>query len=112
MGKRNVTDVDALFNLIQSKIDIALNRNMIDFEFGSMKETLWEVSYGELSTYTTLLELIFYFALFFPIYYIYVRILNTRKIKIQNCFIRALYMIAPFSGLLMIIVGVIYGTLV
>lgn len=108
-GKTNVTDVDTLFNLIQSKIDIALNRNMIDFEFGSMKETLWEVSYGELSTYTTLLELIFYFALFFPIYYIYVRILNTGKIKIQNCFIRVLYMIAPFSGLLMIIVGVDYG---
>lgn len=108
-GKSNVADVEQLFSTIQSKIDIPLNSNMINFEFGSMKQDLGQISFGELSTYTTWLELIFYGTIFIPLYYIYFKIFKNERYKIKNKIISVLYVLAPFSGLLMIVVGVDYG---
>lgn len=108
-GKTNVTDVDRLFELMQNKIDIGLNSNMVNFEFGEMKQDLWSISFNELSAYTTWLELIFYAVIFLPIYYIYFKVVGGNSYIVSNVFLRILNIIAPFSGLLMIIVGVDYG---
>lgn len=108
-GKTNFDNIDVLFQTIQNKIDIPLNSNMINFEFGDMKADLGSISWGELSTYTTWLELIFYACIFLPIYFIYFKIMLNEIYRIKFGLIKLLYIIAPFSGLVMIFVGVDYG---
>lgn len=109
-GKESVNDVNLLFNKMQERIDTPLNPNMTSFEFGDMKQTLSTVSFDELSQYKTWIGLLFYILLFFPIYQLYFKIFNNFiKNKQYFVLVRLLYTIAPFSGLLMILVGVDYG---
>ena len=108
-GKNAVHNVTDLYNALQSAIDVELNPNMIDFEFGNLKQSLSQYSIDELSSYKTKVALVFYALIYVPILVIYFKVMKIGSEKIKYKIFEFLYIIAPFSGLLMIGVGVDYG---
>ena len=108
-GKNGISNVEGFQAMLQEKIDIELNPNMVYFEFGSVKGELSGISFNELAYYKTQLGLMFYLCLFLPIIIPYVMVLKRCFENAKNKFVYVLYGIAPFSGLLMIVVGVDYG---
>lgn len=108
-GKSAVQDVSELYITLQNKIDIVLNPNMIGFEFGSLKSDLSNISIDELSFYKTQIALFFYAVIFTPVFILYFKVLKNGASALKFFLFRLLYIAAPFSGLLMIFVGVDYG---
>ena len=80
---------------------------MTYFEFGSSKDELANISFNELKYYKTQIGLVIYFTLFFPIFTFYYKLLRKAKQYITSKALFFLYFITPFSGFLMILVGVI-----
>lgn len=108
-GKNGIVDVGEFQRILQDKIDIDLNPNMIYFEYGSSAGELGNISFNELSYYKTQIGLFFYLFIFLPIIITYIVMLKSNWSSEKNKIIYLLYSIAPFSGLMMIIVGVDYG---
>lgn len=108
-GKGCVADIDQLHAAAQSRVEIALNPNMIDFEQGAMREQLSDISLQELQNRATVLKLFFYVLLFVPLLWGYFRVMVHDACRPQSRLLRFLSLLAPLSGLLMILAGVDYG---
>ncbi len=108
-GKSSVEDIDALHLAAQNTIDVPLNPNMIDFEQGTMRADLGNISFEELKEYKTIIALAFYVVIFLPIVITYGRIMCNASDKIKQKILFLFSLLAPFSGLLMIVAGVDYG---
>ena len=67
------------------------------------------ISFTELSEYKTKIALVFYTVMFLPIIRGYIKVLWYDRKRLKNSFVFALYLLAPFSGIIMVVAGVDYG---
>lgn len=108
-GKNCIGDVAALHLAAQSKVDVPLNPNMIDFEQGPLSGQLKEVSLRTLTYFKTPVVLCLYALLFLPLFLGFVRVMRRSADRSENRFLFLLSVAAPLSGLAMTLAGVDYG---